>query len=505
MTRFLRLMMFGMLWAMLLANFAAPVRTNGLIQIVDTVGAITRTVRNANHAVLEQFHSNIADRHWDLRRTQPYYNAMQRIHDTFQHIQAALAVMETGLRNETDPRNRLAANFARDLTGRIYFQLCRSAAAARSPLLHDDNFNKLVEYSISKELDAVKQILLIPQPVSRFALQGLFKKQSCADAVAILIAIRYDMAILEQNLLNRLYISGSPSCDLHFTSISWFALQNQGIVFPGETVRASIQVASFYNPGSISAILSNTGKVVLDGRVGTLRLTARGLGWQTVHGFTDVRMGDTAVRRLPWSFRYFTGAGAAQLVTKHRPTFLRDTENPVDIDGLARFPLGSLTLTATGAKVLQTSIGHYSIHPATQSRAVVLRLLLIHDGQTDTLEQGQIPVIDAPLPRLAIEGRAHTELSVCEFQQASGITTHNEEGATDPEIQIEQFTLRLESATGDSIGTFLVIGSVFSNNQLAAAAVSRLQPGDRVFIQAAQIRDKSSRTFQPADLYLKLK
>lgn len=501
MSRIVSLTMFASLWIMLLGSIPPPARTDVLLQLTDTVAAVTRERHVDNRWLADMFRSTVVERTGGRERTQPYYDEMLRVLDTIGRVQTALSAIEAHLRAAPDIAVRMSRKHSMKLIGQLHQELQRAASVSRSQRFSEGGTYRQLRKAALLGSTSIEQTVLDPSPA---LLREMVFRSSFANALGIIAAIRYELAELENRLLSALYVDGGPTCILRFDAITALALPDPGYAPPGSRAQGTLLVATYSHALQRPQIRSDRGHVEMRDGVGYLTYVTARAGWQTVRGEIAISNRDGSVQHAPWQLRYFSGPAYVRAALGTTPVLDGNASNLVELAGHEGFPAGSLSLESPDAAILQQAAGRYLIRPRPRVRSVTLRLRFLHEGQTDTLEQLVIPVRNAPLPRLAIGAAPGAELSAEDLQHAAGISVYTEDGQVAAGMRVETFSARIENGVGDELGSFAVTGSEFGNSPALAAAIAGLQRGDRLFIEGASIRDSAGHLLRPANLYFRL-
>ncbi len=310
---------------------------------------------------------------------------------------------------------------------------------------------------------------------------GMFNNVPVMGAVTILSKFQNDVRASESVVLDYLF-SKSQSVPFKFDAIRAIATPKTSYALQGQPVEAEILLAA-YNKNVNPRVSASSGSVVVKDGVGSWKSTAAGVGLQTVRGTVSVDMG-TSVESQPWSFQYMVGSAGASVQLDKMNVFYVGVPNPITVTA-AGYSLEDVSVSIPGAEVATNGLGKYTVTvPASLIGKQVETSINAKDA-TGAKNVGKmaIRVKKIPDPQARVAGKPGGGMPAASFRVQDGVIAVLDNFDFEAKFRVTGFSFSAAPKRGEYVGPYPVNGPQFRSSKEVEAAMGRLKPGDKVFIE----------------------
>lgn len=311
---------------------------------------------------------------------------------------------------------------------------------------------------------------------------GNFYNMPVMAAVTLFSKMQNDARSSESIVIDHLF-QKSKARPFEFDAIKAIAVPRNSYALQGQKITADILLGA-YNSTVNPSVSSSSGRVVsVKEGVATWETNAAGVGMQTVRGSVTINMNGQA-KTEPWEFSYVVGSTGASLQLDKMNVFYVGVPNPITVTA-AGYSLEDVSMSIPGADVAGNGLGKYNVTvPASLIGKQVEASINAKDA-TGAKNVGKmaIRVKRIPDPQARVGGKPGGGMPAASFRVQDGVIAVLENFDFEAKFRVTGFSFSAAPKRGEYVGPYSVNGPQFRASSEVAAAMSRLKPGDKVFIE----------------------
>lgn len=338
-----------------------------------------------------------------------------------------------------------------------------------------------------------------------------FEHMPAIAALALFSKFQNDVRSSENLVINKLFEEAHVG-EIKFDTTAAIAVPKTTYALQGDKIEASILIAAFNKSNKPSVSISQGGGEKKDAVNGVVpwETVAAGTGLQTVKGtITLKREGGDIIKN--WEFSYMVGTTGASMQLDKMNVFYIGVPNPVTVSA-AGYAVEDVYLTlptGSGATVDGTN-GHYSITVSQQTNDFVVTIMAkskVQGGAPTKVGESHLRVKYIPDPIATVAGIQSGAIAASNVRVQIAPIAVLKDFVYDAKFKITEFQFTLQRRGMDLQGPYPVKnaeGARFSDSKDVSTWMSKLKPGDRIYIEGIKGvgPDKRSRSLSPIILSL---
>lgn len=492
--------MYIILTAMLAVNVSSDV-IDGFRHVSDGLDQSNKSVSSRNeaqYAILEEIY---IDNPQKADRSHAQGNLLKALSDSItlsvEQLKLSIAVLADG--EDANPSN---LKNAENLDAATSVMLDPIAGKGKKLMKDIRDYADFVSVIVTDSIkqSAVRKLLLD----NATDWEQRFENMPAVAAITMLSKIQNDVRQAESEALAGI-INSIDSNDLRVNSINPYIIPESGIVMRGGEYAADVVMAALDTTSRPLFYLN--GKPLQDGKI---RIPATSPGEHTFEGYSETRLPDGSVSRIPFKGAFEVIEPMATVSASMMNVLYAGIDNPVSISAPG-IPMTAISASMTNGS-LSRSGNHWIARPdkiGAESQITVTARL---DGRSTTVGTTTFRVrkLPDPSPFIAItDGRGDEshykgsprKLSKGALLQASGLGAAIDDDLLNVSFSVISFSTIFLDQMGNAIPE-VSDGAAFSQRQ--KEQFRRLKPGKRFFITNVKAKgpDGVVRDISPMEVVL---
>jgi gliding motility-associated protein GldM len=309
--------------------------------------------------------------------------------------------------------------------------------------------------------------------------------------ITLLSKFQNDIRNSEAAIVNQL-AKEAGDIQVKFDEIQAIAVPKNSYVLAGQKVEASIMLAA-YNKAVNPQVTSSGGRVTkVENGLASWETTASGVGQQKVHGTVTLDMGGRIEKR-DYEFNYVVGSEGASMQLDKMNVFYIGVPNPVTVSA-AGYSLEDVSLNVPDATITPGEAKGKFVITVSKPGKIVAGIMAKTQNGTKQVGSQEIRVKRIPNPIAKVGDMNGGSMLTNIFKAQLGVLAVLENFDFDARFVVTSFDFSVVPKRGEAIGPFSVKGSRFDANSQVVAAISRLKPGDKVYIEEIKARGPDGTT-----------